>query len=93
MVSEVALKLKLDKSTTSRRVRKAIAKGFLRNLETKRGKPSRLVIGESLPEDIEILPSVERLRSCTDDKGDIQAPPSSESPRDQSTEDRIEVAI
>jgi hypothetical protein len=61
-VRQVDLDLKLDKSATSRRVNMALTAGFLRNLEPKKGRPARLVLGEPLPEEIEILPSPDRLR-------------------------------
>ena len=42
-------RLQLDKSSTSRRAKEAIAKGYLKNLEDKRGRPARLVLGDPLP--------------------------------------------
>ena len=64
-VAAVARVLKLDNSTALRRVRAAIDRGHLKNLEDRKGRPARLVLGDPLPEDIEVLPSVERLRGCT----------------------------
>jgi hypothetical protein len=65
-VSAVAHELGLDKSAASRRVRSAIHANYLVNEEERRGHPSRLVLGEPLPDDVEILPSVERLQDrCT----------------------------
>ncbi len=64
-VAAVARELKLENSTTLRRVRAALDRGHLKNLEDRRGRPARLVLGDSLPEDIEVLPSVERLQGCT----------------------------
>ena len=61
----VARELELDKSAALRRVRSAIDRGHLKNLEDRRGRPARLVLEEPLPEDLEILPTVERLRGCT----------------------------
>ena len=61
--------LNLDKSAVSRRVRSATRDGYLRDLEERRGHPSRLVVGDSLPEDAAILPTVEELRGCTVDRG------------------------
>jgi hypothetical protein len=52
----VAAELHLDKSAASRRIALAIAGGFVRNLENKRGQPQRLVIGEPMPADVVILP-------------------------------------
>ncbi len=63
--SETKNHLKLDRSSTSRRIRVALEKGYLKNLETQKGKPHKLVLGDSLPEDVEILPSPEKLDCCT----------------------------
>ncbi|MDP9480782.1 MAG: hypothetical protein M3R38_34820, partial [Actinomycetota bacterium] len=52
----VAEDLRIDKSAASRRVRVAVDRGYLRNLEDRKGRPARLVLGESMPEDAEILP-------------------------------------
>jgi hypothetical protein len=69
--------LRLDKSVISRRVAAALDIGLLRNLEDRKGRPARLVLGDPLPPDIEVLPSPERL-----DKGQSADPeesiPSSE---------------
>ncbi len=74
----VARELELDKSAALRRVRNAIDRGHLKNLEDRRGRPARLVLDEPLPEDLEILPTVERLRGCTvaDENEGINNPPS-----------------
>lgn len=55
--------LKLDKATVSRRVSVAASRGYLRNLETKRGQPGRWIVGEPLPESVAILPSVAELQA------------------------------
>jgi hypothetical protein len=52
----LAPELGLDRSTVSRRVRKALDGGYLRNLEDKRGRPHRLVCGDPLPDEQVILP-------------------------------------
>lgn len=57
----VAEDLEIDKAAASRRVRAAISRGYLKNLEDRKGHPARLVIGEEMPEDREILPSPEDL--------------------------------
>ena len=61
---EVAQHLNLDKSTASRRVNEAINKGFLENRETRPGRPMRLVLGDPLPEAVEVLPHPDRLRGA-----------------------------
>jgi hypothetical protein len=52
----LSAKLALDQSTVSRRVRRAADDGYLRNLEDKRGKRARWIIGDPLPETTGILP-------------------------------------
>jgi transposase-like protein len=74
----VAEELKIDKGAASRRVRTAIGRGYLKNLEDRKGHPARLVLAESMPEDQEILPAPEELEGVdplTVDRGGIQHPP------------------
>lgn len=63
-VRQIELKeaLRLDKSAVSRRVAGALDAGYLRNLEDRKGRPARLVLGELLPEEIEVLPGPEKLQ-------------------------------
>jgi len=68
--------LKLDKSVVSRRVAAALDAGLLRNLEDRKGRPARLVLGDPLPDEIELLPTPERLHGCTVDGGDNNTNPS-----------------
>jgi hypothetical protein len=60
-ISQLATLLGLDKSATSRRWENARARGYLKNVEERRGKPARIVLGDPLPDEVEILPSPERL--------------------------------
>lgn len=78
-VSLVALSaaLGIDKSAASRRAHQAIHRGYLRNLETKRGRPMQLVLGDPLPEEQELLPTAEVLQCCSVDRGDKATPPPS----------------
>jgi transposase-like protein len=74
----VAEELEIDKAAASRRVRTAIGRGYLKNLEDRKGHPARLVLAESMPEDQEILPAPEELEGVdplTVDRGRIQHPP------------------
>jgi hypothetical protein len=64
-IARLAEELKLDKSSAWRRVRAAMDRGYVKNLEERKGRPARLVPGDSLPDDTEILPTVERLHGCT----------------------------
>jgi len=59
--AQLATFLDLDKSATSRRVRVALNGGYLTNLESNPKRPKKLVIGDPLPEDQDLLPTVERL--------------------------------
>jgi hypothetical protein len=72
-VVRLAARLGIDKSSASRRVRTATERGYLKNLEDRRGRPSRLTLGDPLPAEVTILPTVEnleRLHGCSGDGGD-----------------------
>jgi hypothetical protein len=69
-VAGLARKLKLDKSATSRRVGAAADRGYLKNLEDRKGRPARLVPGDPLPDDVEILPEPDALAGDPGAKGD-----------------------
>jgi hypothetical protein len=62
-IKDVAKKLGLDRSAASRRVGKALHGGYLKNLETKRGQPKRLAIGDAMPEEGSILPTAEEVKA------------------------------
>ena len=67
--------------------------GFLKNLENRRGMPSRLVIGDAMPEDVEILPRPEALSVSTylEFSGGVNAPPpTSEVPGEAESESERE---
>ena len=65
-VSTIAKALRLDKSAASRRVKVAVDREYLRNLETRQGRPSRIAMGDPMPQDQAILPTVEELTDrCT----------------------------
>ena len=55
-LGELAAKLVLDKSATSRRLRDAIDRGYVVNLETRRGRQARIVLGDPMPEMVKLLP-------------------------------------
>jgi len=63
-IRRLADALELDKSATSRRWQTARDAGYLKNLEESRGKTAKIALGEPLPEEVEILPTVEALREC-----------------------------
>ena len=62
-VTELARELKLDRSAVSRRARNAKDRGYLRDLEENQRKASRLVLGDDLPDDLQILPKPEEVRA------------------------------
>jgi hypothetical protein len=67
-VTDLATRLRLDKASASRRVRSAIDGGYLTNLEDRRGRPHRLILGDPLPEEVQILPTPEALLQCCGDE-------------------------
>jgi MarR family len=74
-VVELARELKLDRSAVSRRVRNAKDRGCLRDLEENQRKPSRLVPGDDLPDDLQILPSPEDVRAGMQERAPSDARP------------------
>ena len=66
--------LGLDKSAAARRIAAAVQLGYLRNLEDRKGRSARLTLGDSLPESVSVLPSVEVLHCGSVDRGDVHAP-------------------
>jgi hypothetical protein len=60
-MTEVGRALNLDKNATYRRVQRAIEGGYVKNLEDRKGRPARLVIGDPMPEDREVLPEPQEL--------------------------------
>jgi hypothetical protein len=94
-VTAVANELRLDKSAASRRVRRAITQSYLRNLEEKKGRPSRLVLGEPLPDKEEVLPTSEALenRCSVEPRTEgIHSPQSSEQERPRSGPEGVRIA-
>ena len=76
-VTEVARYLNLHKSAAWRRVQVAIKAGYLADSESRRGRPSRLCLADSMPTDREVLPSVERLRGFSENEGVYPGAPAS----------------
>lgn len=76
-VQRIAQRLEVDKSTASRRLKDAAARGFLQNLEDRKGKQARYVTGDRLPEDVEVLPAPEALQRCTDAR-EVSSPPATD---------------
>ena len=76
--AQLVSELQLDKGSISRRVRAALDGGYLINQEDRRGRPHKLVVGNPLPDDLEILPSPEaieeELHGCAVARG-VKPPP------------------
>jgi hypothetical protein len=72
--ADIKKALKLDKSAVSRRVAACLEVGLLRNLEDRKGRPARLVLGEPLPVEVELLPKPEGLHGCAVADGDKSPP-------------------
>jgi hypothetical protein len=80
-ITQLARELNLDKSATSRRVKEALDLGYLRNHAKRKGLPARLVVGDPLPENIEVLPDAEVLQCCRQ-KGEVNTPSTVRTERD-----------
>lgn len=57
----VSERLRIDKSSASRRVDAALTAGYLINEEDRKGLPFRLKLGEPLPDEIDVLPNPDTL--------------------------------
>jgi hypothetical protein len=65
-LAAVARALRLDKSPTHHRVRKAIERGLLVNNEKADGRPLKLAIGDPIPDETKILPDIKTLQDRCD---------------------------
>jgi uncharacterized protein (UPF0147 family) len=70
-VTDLAQALAVDKSTASRNSRRAVQSGYLRDLAKTKGTAAQLVLGDPMPDDQQILPTVEQLeeavRCCSEE--------------------------
>ena len=62
--SHICEALGLNKATVSRRVKLAIELGYLVNLEEKKGQPAKLVLGEPMPNERQVLPTPEEVKAA-----------------------------
>jgi hypothetical protein len=60
----VVKELNLDKGTVSRRVKVALADGYLQNLEPRKNQPLKLIPGDPLPDALPLLPEPASLAPC-----------------------------
>ncbi len=90
-VKQVARELGIDSPPALRRVRMAIERGYLKNEETRKGRPAQLVLGDPLPEDVVILPPADDPRlaefTVTSETSKIGEPPSPEGDLDEVGDD------
>ncbi len=63
-LAQIARELKLDKTAVSRRVAHGVTLGYLANREDRKGRPARIVVGEPMPADLEILPDPSELEEA-----------------------------
>jgi len=63
-IKQVGAELGLEYQPTHRRAHMALDSGYLRNLEDRKGRPARLVLGDPLPADRAILPDPKELEEA-----------------------------
>ena len=73
--AELAKALNLDRSATSRRVATAINHGYVKNIEDRKGRPARLVLGDPMPDEIDMLPTPQALSDALLHRCGVDAPP------------------
>jgi transposase len=86
---QLAKELDIDKSAAARRWQSARRRGYLKNEETRKGRPARLKIADPLPDDVEILPSVTRLAERCSVSGVQEGIPAPPPPADQDEVERL----
>jgi hypothetical protein len=67
--------LGLGKSATYRRASDAVERGYLKNEETRSRKPMKLILGNPLPNDQQLLPTVAEVASAWQNQGMVTPPP------------------
>ena len=88
--SDLRKALGLDRGVISRRVRAVCDWGYLKNLEERKGRPARLVLGDPMPDEIDVLPAPEALSTallhrCSVDAGDAKPPSPLEDDKDETS--------
>jgi hypothetical protein len=81
-VRRIAEMLKLDRSAAQRRLTSARERGYLLNLEEKRGRPARWTLGDPLPDELELLPLDLPSQGCAQSPPKTYTPPNSVSAAD-----------
>lgn len=60
--NQLVTEMRLNKAGVSRHVKAAMALGYLRNLESAQGKAAKYVVGEKMPADANVLPTVKAVK-------------------------------
>jgi hypothetical protein len=96
-IAALSQRLKLDRSAVSRRARSATQRGYLKNLETRKRQEARLVLGDPLPDDQELLPTLELLAeavcTCAARTGGVKKTPSRAPDLEPAAERRRRIAL
>jgi hypothetical protein len=92
-VKHVGDHLGLAKDTAWHRVRRAVSLGYIRNLETRKGQPARLVPGDPLPEERPALPPAEQVGGGYLAEDDSTVQPDDEPPIGDQSEAAVENAV
>jgi hypothetical protein len=74
--------MQLDRSAAQRRLTSARERGYLLNLEEKRGRPARWTLGDPLPDEQELLPLDLPSQGCAQSPPKTYTPPNSVSAAD-----------
>jgi hypothetical protein len=77
-VHAIAKALRLDKASASRRLRAAADRGYIVNLENRRGRAAKWRTGEPMPDDLVILPEPTDLEECCTvavERAGVKTPP------------------
>jgi hypothetical protein len=75
-IKEIAQNIGIDRSAAQRRVRESIERGFLATPDQpKRGKITRVCLGDPMPEDKPLLPTAEEIRELWEQTGKPQPVP------------------
>ena len=67
-VLNVAEKLNIDRRSAARRIKTAIRRGYLKNIEDKKGKPLKIVLDDPLPSKSDICPPVQAVQATVQGK-------------------------
>lgn len=60
---QVAEQLKIHRATANRRVNEALHSGYLENTDPNPNRPKQLQLGEDMPKDLKLLPSVKEIKA------------------------------